>query len=89
MLAARERPNMSVASASRKVKKVGTWRCAADLTNSVLSYLPVGMMSARSIALPDNGVTMCRDIKTPFSFEPLGAEEEICASSLAGFEARL
>ncbi len=32
---------------------------------------------------------MCRDIKTPFSFEPMGAEEEICASSLAGFEARL
>ena len=32
---------------------------------------------------------MCRDIKTPFSFEPLAAEEEIWASSLAGFEARL
>ena len=32
---------------------------------------------------------MCRDIKTPFSFGPLGAKEEIRASSLAGFEARL
>ena len=32
---------------------------------------------------------MCRNIKTPFSFEPLGAEEEIRASSLAGFEKRL
>ena len=57
--------------------------------DGVLSYLPDGIISALSIALHDNGVTMCRNIKTPFSFEPLGAEEEICASSLAGFEARL
>ena len=32
---------------------------------------------------------MCRNIKTPFSFEPLRDEEEIRASSLAGFETRL
>jgi hypothetical protein len=32
---------------------------------------------------------MCRNIKTPFSFGPPDAEEEIRASSLAGFETRL
>jgi hypothetical protein len=40
------------------------------------------MMSARSVALHHDGVTMCRNIKTLFNFEPPATEEEIRASSL-------